>query len=96
MVGFAVEITVSFDRAIILASRLVQDYSNPVARCKGCSAPEMDNCVSAIIQLHCLANSEVRRAHGRYEVVVRDSNRRNRICIIRGIKPFQRSPLQLP
>lgn len=65
MVGFAFEITVSFDGAIVLASRLFQDYTDPIAGRKSCSASETDECVSAVIQFHCLANSKVGRAHSR-------------------------------
>lgn len=65
MIGFAIEVTVSFDGAIVLAGRFFQDYSNPVAGRKGCSASEANHCVSTIIQFHCLADSKVGRAHGR-------------------------------
>jgi hypothetical protein len=56
IVLLAVEVSLSFDRAIIFASRLFQLYADPIARLEVYWADMADDCNSAIVELNYLAS----------------------------------------
>jgi hypothetical protein len=56
IVLLAVEVSLSFDRAIIFASRLFQLYADPNAWLEMYRADMADDCNSAIVELNYLAS----------------------------------------
>jgi hypothetical protein len=56
IVLFAVEVSFSFDRAIVFASRLFQLYADPIAWLEMHWANMADDCNPAIVELNYLAS----------------------------------------
>lgn len=63
MVWLAVEVSVAFDRTIILSRAFVELDTDPLSRRKLSRAQEADDCFAPIVQLNCLPYREGQACH---------------------------------